>query len=123
MTVTDSMEPARPNTSCNSPSPTSYGRFPTYSFRPMTWTPRRTATFPIAGIGVGWMLSRSQAELQGERVTKARYAGGRRVRGNPNGHSSMSPSHDAVWYAHASDFPTCFAIFRRNEPLSGPLLL
>src|SRR5262245_30276366 len=36
MTVTDSTEPARPNNSCNSASPTSYGRFPTYSFRPMT---------------------------------------------------------------------------------------
>src|SRR5262245_15668413 len=85
MTVTDSPEPARPNNSCASVSPTSYGRFPTYSFRPMTLTPRRAATFPIAGIGVGWMLSRSQAELQKERVKKARYAGGRQVRGNTNG--------------------------------------
>src|SRR5262249_14603374 len=35
----------------------------------MTWTPRRRATFPIAGIGVGWMSSRKQAELQKKRVT------------------------------------------------------
>src|SRR6476620_8926202 len=35
MTFTDSTDPARPNRSCSSLSPTSYGRFPTYSFRPM----------------------------------------------------------------------------------------
>src|ERR1051326_8563151 len=70
MTFTDSTDPARANRSCNSVSPTSYGRLPTYNFRPMAMNSSvAIATYPNIG-RCRWMSSRGQAELQEERVRK-----------------------------------------------------
>src|SRR5262249_19714462 len=104
--------------------PTSYGRLPTYNFRPMTCTPLSQCDGPIAPIGVGWMSSRNQAELQEERVTKARYAGGRQVRGKSICTVARRPTHTGrrrAMYHNRIGFSNALCLSGGTGPFLAPL--
>src|SRR5215510_3431568 len=106
MTFTDSTDPARVNRSCNSASPTSYGRFPTYSFRPMAMNSSvAIATCPTSN-DVGGCRLVARLNFRRSESGVARYTGGRHcTRQDPscedNTDANGSWYHRALGFSHA----------------------